>query len=221
MAEERNPESVWRTVLSGRFTLDAISGTSHSLQLIGNGGMDVFNQKDEVISPPNLQYEPLDGLLGTNVLSFAQGTDANIGGSAVYRLTPGSGWMTATTSAGVQYEDRDQRVSRTLSENLVGGLPSGIAGTNIRIDDNRQRTKSFGIFGQEEVLIKDRLMLTVGGRADQTSNASDPSKLYGYRRRRPPIAPHVKKGLVDEFKIRAAAGEAAMSPTTDSSSASC
>jgi len=90
--------------------------------------MDVFNQKDEVISPPNLQYEPLDGLLGTNVLSFAQGTDANIGGSAVYRLTPGSGWMTATTSAGVQYEDRDQRVSRTLSENLVEACPAASRG---------------------------------------------------------------------------------------------
>jgi TonB-linked SusC/RagA family outer membrane protein len=213
MAEEKNPESVWRSVLSGRFTVDAINTPRHSLQLIGTGGVDVFNQKDQVISPPDLQYEPLDGLLGTYVLSFAQGTDQNLGLSSVYKLTPGNGFMTATTSAGVQYEDRDQHVSRTLSENLVGGLSSAIAGTSIKADENRQRTKTFGVFGQEEVLIKDRLMVTAGIRADQTSNASDASKLYVYPKAAASYRfPAPKRGLVDEFKLRVAAGEAGNEP---------
>jgi len=213
MAEEKNPESVWRSVLSGRFTVDAISTPQHSLQLIGSGGVDVFNQKDQVISPPDLQYEPLDGLLGTYVLSFAQGMDENLSGSVVHKFTPGSGAFTATTSAGAQYEDRDQHVSRTLSENLVGGLPNSIAGTNVRIDENRQRTKTFGLFGQEEVLIHDRLLLTLGARVDQTSNASDASKMYLYPKAAASYRfPTPKRGLIDEFKVRAAAGEAGNEP---------
>jgi hypothetical protein len=62
----KNTESVWRNITTARLTLDAWSNESQKLQLITYGGADVLNQKNLIFSPPELQYEPLDGLPGTS-----------------------------------------------------------------------------------------------------------------------------------------------------------
>jgi TonB-dependent starch-binding outer membrane protein SusC len=213
-ALQRSPETVWRSIVSSRMTIDLISSVQHSLQLIGTGGIDIFNQKNIVYSPPELQYEALDGLRGTYVLSFAEGLDKNLGGSAVHRFTTPS--FNATTSVGAQFEDRGLHVSRTMAENLIGGIENAISGTQVKIDEQRQPVKNFGMFAQEEVLFKEKLLLTVGGRWDQSSNNSDTRRLHFY----PKAAASYRfarpvPNLIDELKIRAAIGEAGNEPTYD------
>ena len=212
-ALQRSPETVWRSILSSRMTIDLVSSVQHSLQLISTGGIDIFNQKNIVYSPPELQYEPLDGLRGTYVLSFAEGLDKNLGGSAVHKFTAASGAFSATTSVGAQFEDRSLHVARTMSENLIGGIENGLAGTQVRIDEKREPVRNFGVFAQEEVLIKEKLLLTVGGRWDQGSNNSDTRKLYFY----PKAAASYRfarpiPNLLDELKLRAAIGDAGNEP---------
>src|SRR5439155_1277962 len=79
------------------------------------------------------------------------------------------------------------------------------AGTTIRIGEFRSRIKDLGFFAQEEFLAREqRILLTAGIRADQSSLNADPTKLFyfpkasaAYRLLRPLSA-------VDEFKVRVA-----------------
>src|SRR6185436_2822121 len=182
MYEAKEPESVWRTILSSKAQLNVLETSQHSLTLIGNGGVDFFHQKNEVFSPPDLQYENIDGFLGTSVLSFGEGIDANLNGNVVYKFPPASSAFNASTSAGIHYEDRGLNVGRTLNEGLVGGLQIITAGVHVVVDQTKERTKDLGFFGQEEVLFKDRLNLTAGIRGDQSSNNTRAEKLYYYPR---------------------------------------
>ena len=67
--EMLNREYVWRVIGTGRMSIDAITSQQQTLKILVNGGADYFNQNDEVYSPPDLLFEPLDGLLGTSVVS--------------------------------------------------------------------------------------------------------------------------------------------------------
>ena len=64
------------------------------------------------------------------------------------------------------------------------------------------------MFGQTEWLYNDRLLLTVGARADRSSNNGDPGKFFLFPKasasyRLPALMP----GKIDELKFRAAYGE--------------
>src|SRR5438105_3304143 len=63
-----NKESVWRTITTGRFNWDVVSTASQTLRFSANGGGDVFTQKNQVLSPPELQFEQTRGLPGTAVI---------------------------------------------------------------------------------------------------------------------------------------------------------
>jgi TonB-dependent starch-binding outer membrane protein SusC len=207
-----NEESVWRMILGGRLNWDALVTAQHSLRLIAVGGVDYFSQRNSVFSPPTMQFEALDGFLGTSVLSNGGNSNQNLSGSFVYSFKPASGKFTATTSSGVQYETRSLNVQRTLSENLVGGLQITTAGTNARLDEEYEKVNDFGLFAQEEVLIGDRLMLTGGIRADQSSNNSDASKMFIYPKASASYRLTAPIGGIEELKFRAAFGASGNQP---------
>lgn len=209
----KNEEGVWRNISSGRVTFDAWSTERNTLQLIGVGGADVFNQKNSAFSPPALQYEPLDGYPGAYVLSFANSVNTNVNLNAVHTFTPKSGTFSATTSIGSQYETRYLDISRSSSENLLSGQPNLRDGTFRNIDEQQEKVADFGLFAQEELLVKERLLLTLGGRADRSSNNGDPSKFFLYPKasgsyRFPKLIP----GKLEELKFRVAYGESGNQP---------
>ena len=65
----KNEEGVWRNISTARLTWDMYSSSRQELRFIAYGGTDVLAQHNEIFSPPELQYEPLDGLPGTAVVS--------------------------------------------------------------------------------------------------------------------------------------------------------
>jgi TonB-dependent SusC/RagA subfamily outer membrane receptor len=65
-------EGVWRLIGSGRVEWDPVRSTKHNLKILGVGGVDRFHQKNELLFPPELQFEEsrsTDGLRGTSLLS--------------------------------------------------------------------------------------------------------------------------------------------------------
>jgi hypothetical protein len=209
----KNYENVWRFLGTGRLSFDAIKTTQHTLRFLANGGADFFQQDNRVFSPPDLQFEPLDGDLGTSVVSDGRNLNYNINGNVVYTFKTNGG-TSATTQFGVQYETRELFVDRTRASNLVGGLQITTAGTKVGIDAQHNYTKDFGFFGQEEFLtLNERLLLTAGLRADQSSNNGDPNKVFLYPKGSASYRfPQLAKGLVDELKLRAAIGESGNQP---------
>ena len=161
-------------------------------------------------SAPDLQYEQTLGQPGT--ASNAGGTSlfTNAGLSAIHTLYLGN--VRATTSAGAEYQRRDADNILNTANNLIDGLSNVDKGTNTSVVEYRQRTEDFGFYGQEEVLISERLLLTAGIRGDQSSGDADPTKIFWYPKA---SASYRITGLPDplaEVKVRAAYGQSGNEP---------
>jgi len=210
----RNDEDVWRIITSGDLQIDALSTDEHSLRLSITGGVDFFNLKSVVYSPPDLQFEPLDGKPGTSYLAQTDNLNLNANANLVHRWQPKQWGLTATTSLGVQYEQREQDIAQIVNEDLIVGQTNIDAGTSPGVFQRRQLVKDLGLFAQEEVLLFDeRLLITAGMRADRSSNNADPNEYFVY----PKFAGSYRfvapfPGVVDEFKVRAAWGQAGNQP---------
>jgi TonB-linked SusC/RagA family outer membrane protein len=209
----KNDENVWRFIGGANLQWDAVQTPTHSLRLIAAGGADLFSQTNTLFFPPELQFEPNDGEPGTSLLSNADNLNLNVNTSAVHTYTPSSNAFSATTSIGLQYARRRLDISRISSFNLTAGQENVASGARIEVDEPRSEIKDLGFFAQEEFLAHDqRLLVTAGIRADQSSLNADASKLYyfpkasaSYRLLRP-------LSFVDELKLRGAYGESGNEP---------
>ena len=204
-------ENVWRFVSGATLDWTPFQGQRSSLKLTGTGGIDFFSQKNALFFPPELQFEPNDGLLGTSLLTNSDNVNLNLQGGLIHTLNAGG--FTATTSGGVQFARRDLDIDRTTGRNLVGGQSNVDAATNIAKEQQRELIKDLGYFLQEEVLTAgERLLLTAGIRADQSSLNADAGKLFWYPKA---AASYRLPGLLgegSEFKLRGAYGESGNQP---------
>lgn len=208
----KNREGVWRSIMTGRLTWDALRTDDHTLQLIAYGGGDILNQRNKVTSPPELQFEPLDGLPGTTTVSFTENIQSNLNLNAVHSWTP-TGAISVTSQVGTQFERRIMNQSRASSQNLQGGLDVIDAGTIRDVNEGRLKVVDFGMFAQTEVLINERLMLTAGARADRSSNNGDTKKFFLFPKASASYRwPDLRPGVLDEVKVRLAYGETGNQP---------
>lgn len=209
----KNDENVWRYIASGMLQFQAIQSRNHSLRFRATGGTDYFTQENSLFFPPALQFEPDDGEPGTALLSNGLNLNYNLSPDMVYAYTPDGGAFTATTSLGMMYSFRDLRISRIVSRNITGGLDIVAAGTNIQVLEQRQRIIDRGFFLQEEVLLLDeRLLLTAGVSADQSSANGDDEKLFVYPKASASYRLPLTLTGIDELKLRAAYGESGNQP---------
>jgi len=196
-----------------RLTYSPYTSDRNQIRIVGVGGFDVFNQKNFVFSPPELYFEDDDGFPGTDALSYGQNINKNLNLNAIHVYTPAGGSFTATTSLGTQYETRDLDVSRTVSQNLLSGLPNLRDGTRRDLDEQAENVEDFGVFAQHEFLWKERLLLTGGIRADRSTNNGDTGQYFYYPKAAASYRfAKVMRG-VDEVKARVAYGESGNQPT--------
>jgi TonB-dependent starch-binding outer membrane protein SusC len=208
-----NEEDTWRALGTLTARANLVSTPRHNVTLIGIGGVDYFNQDNEFISPPELEFEPNDGQPGTVVASKSSNVNLNLAVNGNYTYTPESGSFQATTSAGVQYEDRTLDATRILARTLLSGQQNPDQATSVTVLQDDRPVRDFGIYGQEEILLLDRrLLLTAGIRADRSSSNGDTDKFYffpkaaaSYRLIRP-------FGGLDEIKLRGAFGQTGNQP---------
>ncbi len=207
----KNDETVWRLLGSGQLTYDAWRTPTQELRFTAAGGADFFAQKNDLLFPPELQFEGDDGQPGTSLLSNSDNLNLNAGLNGVHIWTPGR--LIATTSFGTTYGQRDLSTSRFVARNLVAGLEIINASTSVQVREARQFVKDISYFAQEEVLMLDeKLLLTAGVNADRSSVNSDDEKLYIY----PKVAGSYRFvqpfGFLNEVKVRAAYGESGNQP---------
>lgn len=207
-----NIEDVWRLIGSGNLNLPLVEQDRHSFDLIVNGGFDFFAQENEILSPPELHFESDDGLLGTSLLSNADNLNTNLNVNGVWAYTPSSG-LTATTSAGFQYERRDLNIARVEGKGLTGGKPNVDAAVVVSIFENTEKVEDFGFYVQEEILALDeRLLLTASVRGDQTSANGDDDEVFFYPKASVSYRIPEVGGIFDEVKLRSAFGQTGNQP---------
>ena len=217
-----NDEDVWRILASGRIDWNVLDRGAQSLRLSGTAGVDYFQQKNGLFFPPELQFEDDDGFPGTSLLSNSDNLNKTLTATAVhtYDLSRSNSDMTFTTSAGVQYQTTDLDISRIESRGTTAGQPNVSSGFNVAVRQDRSRVEDLGFFLQEEVLmLNDRLLLTAGVRADQSSVNADPTDLFFFPKvsgswRMPGGGDGFLGSLdfLDEVKFRLAYGESGNQP---------
>jgi len=208
-----NIEGVNRFIGSGRGTLHLITTDRNTLNFLVNGGVDYFNQLNSLYSPPTLQYEQLYGTLGQSVLSNTENLFSNINANLVHTYTARGAAFTATSQIGVQQETRYLNTGRTLARVLSPGLSNIDRGTQTSVEQVRQNIVDKGIFAQEEFqTLSQRLLITVGGRADQSSDNSSPTRLYFYPKASASFRLANGIAFIDNVKLRAAFGESGNEP---------
>jgi TonB-linked SusC/RagA family outer membrane protein len=209
----KNNEHVWRFLSSGTVDFDLLTSDRQTLRLIGRGGLDFFNQENSLFFPPDLQFEGNDGEFGTSLLKQSNNLNLNLDINAVHTYTPASGGFTATTSAGIQHTRRNLDILQNEGYNLVGGQENIDAATRKVVLRNRSLAKNLGYFLQEEVLAdQDRLLVSLGVRADQSSLNADASKLFWYPKAASSYRFLKPASFLDEFKLRLAYGESGLEP---------
>jgi TonB-linked SusC/RagA family outer membrane protein len=209
----QNKEDVWRALGTLTARLTAVATERHNLQVIAIGGADYFDQRNDFISPPELEFEPADGQPGTVVLGKSSNLNLNLAVNANHTYTPAAGGYQATTSAGVQYEDRDLNATRITARNLLSGQTNPDQATSVVPLQDLRPGKDLGLYAQEEVLLLDRrLLLTAGIRADRSSSNGDTDKFFFYPKAALSYRLLRPFGGVDEVKLRGAFGQTGNQP---------
>lgn len=182
-----------------------------SLRLIAAGGVDVFNQSNDVWTPNDLFFERPQALPGESIESGGRSRFFNWNLNGVHTFAPGS-WG-ATTSFGIQYEDRRLNTFQIRTQNLLPGQRNVNQGTNIAANEALNEERTLALYAQEEVrLLDERLLLQAGLRAERSSVNGDIDKYYIF----PKVAGSYRfmdlLGDGSEVKFRLAYGETGNQP---------
>jgi TonB-linked SusC/RagA family outer membrane protein len=211
-----NTEDVWRMIAGSNAQLDVwkSSDKTHQVKLLANVGVDSFDQKNNILSPPELIFEPrVDGLAGTSIDATTTNLNFNLGTGALWQLTPKSGTFKSAFSAGLTYESVDLSSLYVTAQDLPAGQPNVDSGSSHNVAQTRLRTKDSGIYAQEEVaLLDDKLSILGGLLGERSSLNGNPDKYYVY----PKLAAVYELGLapekLDVFRVRGAYGQAGNRP---------
>lgn len=205
-----NDEDVWRLLGTSTLRWSALHSAKSNLQFIGTGGVDYFQQDNNFVSPPELQFEPNDGQPGTVVLSKSSNRNLNLSLNATHTYVPGdqehgTQW---TTSTGIQFEERRLFATQIIGRTLLTGQTSPQQAASQTVLSRIEPVRDLGLFGQEEVLLANRrLLLTAGMRADRSSANGSPNKFFFYPKLAASYLFEHPIGGVDELKFRGAYGQ--------------
>ncbi len=209
----KNDEGVWRFLSAMDATVKLLRTDTQQLNLVANGGVDRFQQENELLFPPSLYWAPSFGLPGTSLFGTVNNLNYNLGLNLVHTWSPQGGDSFATTSAGLQYESRDLNLVRVVGRNLVGGQPNLDAATTVSVGQQREQVHDRGGYLQEEVILLERkLALTAALRGDSSSTNGNPNTFYFYPKASASYRFYAPAASVDDLKLRLAYGETGNQP---------
>lgn len=202
-----NEEETYRFTGGVTLGFDALDTDRHTLRLVTGGGLDAFQQNNDLWSPNELFHERIETEPGEAIEQNGLSRFYNWNANAVHTFQGGEGWS-LTTSGGLQFEDRRLKVSRIRTQNLVPGQRNIDQGTNTTASEDLTAERTIALYAQEEVrLLDERLLLQAGLRAERSSVNGDIEKYYVF----PKVAASYRivnpMGLGIELKPRAAYGE--------------
>jgi TonB-dependent starch-binding outer membrane protein SusC len=209
-----NDETVIRFTGGANLSFQALTTERSSLRLVAAAGADLYNQKAQVIAPPDLFFEETAPTPGISALSNGDSRFLNWNLNAIHTYSPASGSWRATTSVGSQYEDRKLNRSRVVAQGLIPGQTNidqgSVFGQPFQLETT-ERTLAF--YGQEEfATLRDRLFFTVGVRGERSSANGDDGKYYFFPKFSGAYRFADLFGQGSDLKIRGAYGETGNQP---------
>ena len=209
----RTPDEVYRLIPNARLSYGLVRRATQTLELRADGGLDRYNEQVNVVSPRALFFEANDGLPGTLTALSANSLAANVNLSAVHGWTPADLGLTATTAVGVQREVTQRRSTNVVTRDVVAGQENVNRGSASEVFADRTAVRGLALYGQEEVLaLKERLLATVGARAERSTVNGDIKKFYVFPKASLAYRIPTPFAFVDEIKPRAAVGQSGNQP---------
>jgi len=198
---------------TGGFTFgwNALDRDRQSLRIVAGGGLDVFEQTNEVWTPNELYFEKTAPLPGEAIVSGGRSFFHNWNVNAIHNWDGGS-WS-AMTSFGLQYEDRRLHTSFIRTQGLLAGQRNVNRGVDITVNEFLERERTIALYASEALRFFDaRLLLQGGLRAERSSVNGDTDRYFIY----PNISTSYRFldliGAGSEVKVRAAYGETGNQP---------
>ena len=210
----KNHEATNRFTGGGTLNFNAFTSDRQTLRATFGGGLDAFQQNNEVWTPSELFFEvPAATLAGEAIEQDGLSQFYNWNANLVHTFNPGSGGWAATTSAGMQYEDRQLKTSRIRSQGLIPGQQNVGRGILTTGTENLTQERTFAMYAQEEIrLLDERLLLQGGLRAEKSSVNGDIDKYYIFPKLSASFRLLNLLGEGSEVKPRVAYGETGNQP---------
>ncbi|MDY7226256.1 SusC/RagA family TonB-linked outer membrane protein [Hyalangium rubrum] len=208
----KNDEDVWRFIASSDATINLYKDDVSELRVLGNFGVDRFQQQNNILFPPELYFEATGSQPGASLAASSEARNLNTGVNAVYNYKPAGTGITSNTSVGFSFEERALDSLYIVSRNLPPDQSNVDLG-NTDVREDRQLIRDRGYYVQEEMILLDERLTLVGAvRGEQSSNNGDANKLFFF----PKLATAYRipsfHSAVDEFKVRLAYGETGNQP---------
>ena len=174
-----NDEETNRFIGGVTLNFDALESAAQRLKLVGAVGIDAFQQNNDLWTPNELFFERPQGLPGTSIEGDGLSQLYNWNLNAIHDYSPSGGSWSLSTSAGLQYEDRQLKITRITTTNLVPGQRNVDQGTNSVVAEELTQERTFALYAQEEIrLLDERLLIQGGLRAERSSMNGDIDKYY-------------------------------------------
>lgn len=209
-----NNEVVNRYILSFNNTFNLIRKDNHSLKFSMQGGIDQVHQENFVNMIEELQYQQARANPGATRNTSTKSKNLNLQAFLVDNLQHRD--FSFTTSVGAVRLEVDNKIIWFQGE----GMPRGTTNTNNASVQLSNLTLSswqdVGLVAQEEVNWGDKIIGTIGIRADKSSLNGDASKFYGFKKAS--LAVNISNfdfwnvPAINMFKIRSAYGETGNPP---------
>lgn len=213
----RNYEYINRVIVSGKLDWSIFRTEEQSLRFVFQGGVDFFNQQNNLTSPIGTQHESVRPLPGRVVDTRANSLFSNAFLNLIHNYTA-QNRLSFTTSVGAQFENRNVNSLNVLVEGLVA-VQDYLANAQ-RVELNQQIVPLYdrGFYVQEEIDWDSKAFLGLSIRGDQSSAFGNTNQWYFF----PKASASVRlsefdfwnntKSVLEEFKIRAAWGQSGNQP---------
>jgi TonB-linked SusC/RagA family outer membrane protein len=183
-------------------------------KFIGGGGFDFYSLQTNALFPGELQFQAVNK--GTSLQGFTNNLNTNFILSLVNTYTASRN-LILTSSAGFTQEDGKYNNLLNAATQVISGQSNVDQAGSLTATQLRTQFQNQGIYLQEEASIIDAVTVTAGVRFDRSSNNGDATKFYAYPKAG--LSWNLThsgimdpEGFFNNFKLRAAYGEANNTP---------
>lgn len=209
-----NNERVNRFILGGSLDINLFRKDNSNLKLVTKAGVDSYTLAATVLFPKELQFQRPDqgGVNGVSAVTNTTSKNANYSMFLVHNYYTDNN-LSFSTQLGATNEQFSRNTVSVIASDLIASESNVDQGANQNVNQNRLEQEDFGFFVQESINYQDKLIGTIGLRADKSTNNGDINKLFYYPKASLALNLNSfdfwnQEGFLNRLKFRAAYGEA-------------
>lgn len=213
VAKVTNRENINRFFGSATAVYNIIQQDQQTLKFGIELGLDQYTARATGIFPQELSfYRDPASLRGVAIAGFATTTSTNASAFLVHNYY---------TKSNLQIRSQIGVIQLNAEQNQVTSTATGLNGSQTNVDQsatqslfqNKLESVIKGAFIQEEINYDDKIILTVGVRADKSSNNGDPNKVFYNPKANLAVNIHelvsMENSFISQLKPRIAYGQSA------------